>query len=85
MLDPSGNVIPATDIIAVNDATGVRYPGVTNSEGIYTITNLPPGEYRIQVSKIGFKTIIKPDIILHIQDLLSINFRASGRARSRRQ
>ena len=36
--------------------------------------NLPPGPYRVQVSKIGFKTLIKPDIILNIQDSLSINF-----------
>jgi Carboxypeptidase regulatory-like domain/TonB dependent receptor/TonB-dependent Receptor Plug Domain len=74
VLDPGSNVIAAADIVVVNDATGVRYPGSTNNEGIYSITNLPPGEYRIQVSKIGFKTIIKPDITLHIQDVLSINF-----------
>src|SRR6202044_1265368 len=36
--------------------------------------NLPPGPYRLQVSKVGFKTIIKPDIVLNIQDALSINF-----------
>ena len=36
--------------------------------------NLPPGPYRLQVSKVGFKTLIKPDIILNIQDALSVNF-----------
>ena len=36
--------------------------------------NLPPGPYRLQVSKVGFKTIIKPDIVLNVQDALSINF-----------
>ena len=36
--------------------------------------NLPPGPYRVQVSKIGFKTLIKPDIVLDVQDSLSINF-----------
>jgi hypothetical protein len=35
---------------------------------------LPPGPYRLQVSKVGFKTIIKPDIVLNVQDALSINF-----------
>jgi len=36
--------------------------------------NLPPGTYRLQVSKVGFKTLIKPDIVLNVQDALSINF-----------
>lgn len=74
VLDPSGGVIAGADIIIVNDATGLQYSGKTNSEGIYVVPNLPPGAYRIQVSKIGFKTLIKPDIILNVQDALAINF-----------
>jgi len=62
------------DIQIVNDATGVRYSGLTNGEGIYAISTLPPGPYRLQVSKTGFKTLIKPDIILNVQDALAINF-----------
>jgi hypothetical protein len=54
--------------------TGVKYSGKTNDDGIYVVPNLPPGPYRLQVSKVGFKTLIKPDIILNIQDALSINF-----------
>jgi len=34
----------------------------------------PLGPYRIQVSNSGFKTIIKPDIVIHVQDALAINF-----------
>ena len=60
--------------MAVNDVTGVQYTTKTNSEGIYVLPSLPPGPYRVQVSKIGFKTLIKPDITLSVQDSLSINF-----------
>lgn len=74
VLDPSGRAIPGADIQIVNDATGIRYPGATNSEGIYAVPNLPPGPYRIQVSKVGFKTLIKPDLVLNTQDALAINF-----------
>lgn len=72
--DPSGAVIAGAEIIVVNDATSVQYSTKTNNEGIYVVPNLPPGSYRIQVAKIGFKTIIKPDIILNVQDALAINF-----------
>ena len=74
VFDPGGKAIPGSEILIVNDGTGVSYPGATNSEGIYAIPNLPPGPYRIQVSKQGFKTLIKPDIVLHVQDALAINF-----------
>lgn len=74
VLDPSGRAISSAEVLIVNDATGVKYPGVTNGEGIYAVPNLPPGPYRIQVSEVGFKTLIKPDIVLNVQDALAINF-----------
>jgi hypothetical protein len=74
VLDPSGKPIVGADVEMVNDATGIRYPGATNNEGIYQIPNLPPGPYRLQVAKPGFKTLIKPDIVLRTEDALAINF-----------
>jgi hypothetical protein len=74
VLDPSNSAIAGADILVINDATGVKYSSKTNSEGIYLLPSLPPGPYRLQVSKIGFKTLIKPDITLNVQDALSINF-----------
>ena len=74
VLDPSSQLIVGAEVIVVNDVTEVRYSTRTNNEGIYVLPNLPPGQYRIQVSKVGFKTIIKPDIVLNVQDALSINF-----------
>jgi hypothetical protein len=74
VLDPSGRVNVEADIVIVNDATGVQYSGKTNTEGIYVVTNLPPGPYRLQVSKVGFKTLIKPDITMNVQGALAINF-----------
>ncbi|HKV80552.1 MAG TPA: carboxypeptidase regulatory-like domain-containing protein [Candidatus Sulfotelmatobacter sp.] len=72
--DPSRAAVVGAEIVAVNDVTGVQYTTKTNSEGIYVLATLPPGPYRVQVSRVGFKTIIKPDIILNVQDALSINF-----------
>ena len=74
VLDPSGGVIVGADVLIINNATGVQYPGKANSEGYYVVPNIPPGNYRIQVSNSGFKTIIKPDIVIHVQDALAINF-----------
>jgi hypothetical protein len=74
VLDPAGRAIAAAEVLVVSDATEVRYKGATTGEGIYAIPNLPPGSYRIQVSKIGFKTLIKPDVVLNVQSAVAINF-----------
>ncbi len=74
ILDPDGRVVPDADILIVNDVTGVQYSTKTNNDGLYVISNLPPGPYRLQVSKIGFKALIKPNIVLNVQDALAINF-----------
>ena len=74
VLDPSGRAIIGAEIIIANDDLGIRYSVVTNGEGIYAHANLPPGRYHIQVSKPGFKTLIKPEIVLNVQDALAINF-----------
>jgi hypothetical protein len=74
VLDPSSAVVVGADITIVNDATRVQYASKTNAEGIFVLTNLPPGPYRLQVAKQGFKTLIKPDIILNVQDSVAINF-----------
>lgn len=72
--DPTGAAIAGAEVLVVNDLTRVQYPGKTNDEGIYLVSNLPPGPYRLQVSKFGFKTIIKPEITLNVQGALALNF-----------
>ena len=74
VVDPSGKVIQDADIEILNEATGVHYSSRTNDDGIYAVTILPPGQYRVQVSKIGFKTLIKPDIVLNVQSAVALNF-----------
>jgi hypothetical protein len=72
--DPSKAVIADAKVVAINAGTNTRYERHTDSGGDYTIASLPPGTYRIEVEKAGFRSIIKPDVVLHIQDALVINF-----------
>src|ERR1700693_6298271 len=74
VFDPAGKVVPGAEITIANDATRVQSFTKTNGDGVYVLPNLPPGSYRLQVAKLGFKTLIKPDITLNVQDALAINF-----------
>jgi Carboxypeptidase regulatory-like domain len=71
--DPSERPIPGAEIIVVNDLTNIQYQTKTSDEGIYIVPNLPPGPYRIQVTKRGFKTLIKPGLTLNVQSALSVS------------
>jgi hypothetical protein len=68
--DSSKAVVPNAKVITINTGTRVHYETVTNEAGSYYVTNLPPGTYRIEVEKLGFKVVIKSDLVLHVQDAL---------------
>src|ERR1700732_2825955 len=72
--DPKKAVIPAATITVINTGTGVHYQGLTNETGTYYVSNLPPGRYRIDVDKLGFKAVIQSGAILDVQAALQVNF-----------
>jgi len=72
--DPSKALIVGAKVAAITAGTNLRYETTTNSSGQYHLVNLPPASYRIEVEKSGFKKLVKPDVTLHVQDVLEINF-----------
>jgi hypothetical protein len=72
--DPSKAVIPDAKVTLINAGTNVLYHGTTSKTGSYYVTELPPGTYRLEVEKIGFRTVIQSDIVLHVQDVREVNF-----------
>lgn len=72
--DPSNAVIANAKVAAISAGTNAHYETLTNPSGEYIFPNLPPGPYRVEVEKPGFKKLIKPDMVLHIQDALALEF-----------
>jgi len=72
--DQSGAVIVGATVQATNVETNVVSSVTTNAEGLYFIRGLLPGTYRIAVSKQGFRTAVKPNVILQVQDVIGLDF-----------
>jgi hypothetical protein len=72
--DQSKAAMAHVKVDVINMDTNIHYPTMSNGEGSYTAPNLPPGNYKMEVEKQGFKSIVKPDIPLHVQDVIAINF-----------
>src|SRR5215475_6945466 len=72
--DPSKALIANARIAAISDSTNTRYETTSSVTGDYHLANLPPGSYRIELETPGFRKMIKPDVTLHVQDALEIDF-----------
>lgn len=48
---------------------GLGRGAVTDAEGHFNIQEVPPGIYRLQVSAVGYKTVLTPEYIVSTKDL----------------
>ena len=48
--DSSGGVLPGATVVAIQTDTGFRREAVTDDTGSYTLSNLPIGPYRLEVT-----------------------------------
>lgn len=74
VLDSSGAIVPKATVTVTNKATGVAITSPVNDSGDYQVLALIPGTYSVKVSADGFESVLRDDIVLHVQDRLSIGF-----------
>ena len=55
--DPQGAAVSGTAVTVTNIDTGRVTSATTNDLGYYTVSALPPGRYRVEVTQQGFKKI----------------------------
>ena len=72
--DTSGAVVAGAQINALNTATNVMYSAVSNGSGLYLLTELLPGPYRVTVAAPGFGQVRHSGLTLSTGDHLAQNF-----------
>jgi hypothetical protein len=71
--DPGGAVVPGAMVVVTNVATVVETTKQTNDAGLYLISPLPPGEYKVVVSFTGFQTVIQEKVIVDALTTVTVN------------
>src|SRR5215467_13504549 len=69
--DTAGAIIVGVKVVATQKATGAKRETVTNSEGLYVITNLTPGDYELVFESSGFKKYILPSYTIQVGQSLN--------------
>ncbi|MFL6207795.1 MAG: TonB-dependent receptor domain-containing protein [Pyrinomonadaceae bacterium] len=71
--DPQGAVIQNANVTARNKATAAERSAMTNDEGYYRITNLPPGDYEVTVEATNFKKASVPTLTLTVGQVADLD------------
>lgn len=72
--DPTGAVVAGATVTATNLATNLAGTVRSNGSGLFTLPNLPAGDYRVSVAANGFSSLVVSDVTLDVGEQQSVNF-----------
>ena len=72
--DQAGAPVPGATVTVSHVATDQTRLALSTAEGIYTVAGLPPGEYRVEITLPGFKTVRRDGIRLATGEKARLDF-----------
>ncbi|MGJ5817209.1 carboxypeptidase regulatory-like domain-containing protein [Paludibaculum fermentans] len=72
--DTSGAAIPETAITVINTGTNAQRSAFTNEAGGYAFPSLPPGIYTVKAERAGFKTLLRTQVEIQVQQNARLDF-----------
>src|SRR5258708_6201744 len=78
--DPTGAVIPKAVVTVTNTQTGAKRSDTSDSQGRYTIPQLPPGTYSLMAQVVGFNdvTIQRIELLVNTPSTVNVVFDKVG-------
>ena len=73
VLDSTGQLVPGAQVTIRNVNRNTSTTFVTDQNGAYTALFLVPGTYEVQVTLQGFKSWVRSDLVLQVNDRLRID------------
>ena len=73
--DPAGQAVPNAKVVARNVDTGFERETLTSNEGLFEISNLPPGTYNVRADASGFAKAEATGVNIQVGDQRAVNFK----------
>src|SRR5437870_9965880 len=73
VVDASRAAIPDVRITLTNLATSVARAATTDASGLFTLSDLPPGNYEMTAAAMGFATQVRTEIIVDLGAKVVLN------------
>jgi len=71
-LDTSGAAVPGVSVQVIEGSERIALSTSTDDDGRFAIPLLPPGTYQLQARKAEFKTVVLPDLHIHVTETLRV-------------
>jgi len=68
--DLSRGAIAGAQLTITNVETNLRYQATISLDGLYRIPTVPADDYKLSVTASGFRTFVKTDIVVKVNDQL---------------
>ncbi|HSB13200.1 MAG TPA: TonB-dependent receptor [Bryobacteraceae bacterium] len=72
--DSTAAVIPSAKVTVTDDATGVSETISSDGQGRYLFASLRPASYTVKVELTGFKTVVRPNVVLRVSQQTDLDF-----------
>ncbi len=73
VVDSQGDVIARVTVLASQKATGISRETTSNEDGLFALTNMPPGEYEVKVSASGFAAKTYSTVTLQVGQSVTLD------------
>ena len=70
--DPTGAVLQNAEIALRNNGTGETRTAITDRDGLYRFSLLPPGGYQLTVEAAGFAPVVVREVLIRITEVRSL-------------
>ncbi len=73
VVDDQGTALPGVSIDATSPRMIGKATSITDTKGVYRLFALPPGTYTLTYALTGFKTYIRKDIMLRVEETITVD------------
>src|SRR6185503_14585192 len=71
--DEKGGLVPGANVKLVNLGTNAERSAVTSEDGNFEITQLVPGNYRLEIEAKGFSRYVQEPVVVNVLQRTTVN------------